>query len=279
MADDLYDVTVTRADGTPWSLWELHGQVVLLVTLHGAAKSTVQLVGIDKLQKAFAAQGLTVVGVPMSGEPATGTGYEVSFPVTAPAATAGVSVHPLFEWLRAAAPGPYGSDSVNGYTKFLIGRDGAVLARFEPSADAKELIAAVQQALAAPVPAAPPRPAPAADPVAPAPGEPVAGQAPAAATTPTAPSALEPPRHDPSRLPVPAPPADPEADIVDAELVEDSIADLQVAVEVAQVEADLAREPESSMGADLMDIADELRGLEVDSQLLAEQERPAPPPA
>lgn len=261
MADDLYDVTVTQADGTPWSLWELHGQVVLLVTLHGAAKSTVQLVGIDKLQKAFAAQGLTVVGVPMSGEPATGTGYEVSFPVTAPAATAGASVHPLFEWLRAAAPGPYGSDSVNGYTKFLIGRDGAVLARFEPSADAKELIAAVQQALAAPVPAAPPRPAPAADPVAPAP------------------SALEPPRHDPSRLPVPAPPADPEADIVDAELVDDSIADLQVAVEVAQVEADLAREPESSMGADLMDIADELRGLEVDSQLLAEQERPAPPPA
>ena len=45
------------------------------------------------------------------------------------------------------------------------------------------------------------------------------------------------------------------------------------------MEADLAREPESSMGADLMDIADELRGLEVDSQLLAEQERPAPPPA
>ena len=80
-------------------------------------------------------------------------------------------------------------------------------------------------------------------------------------------------------LQAPAPPADPEADIVDAELVDDSIADLQVAVEVAQVEADLAREPESSMGADLMDIADELRGLEVDSQLLAEQERPAPPPA
>lgn len=276
MVHDLYDVTVVKADATPWSLWELHGQVVLLVTVHGAAKTTPQLVGVDKLGQTFADSGLAVIGVPMAGDPVTGTDYGVSFPITAPVDQAGPDAHPLYEWLNSAAPGPYGTDSVTGYTKFLVGRDGAVIGRFEPTADAKELIAAVQQALAVPVPPAPPRPTPQPEPDA-APTLDPAAQSPEPAASGNVPSALEPPHRDPSRLPVPAPPADPEADIVEAELVDDTIEDLEAQAEVDRIEADLGTDPAASVGADLMDMADELRGLEVDSQLLAEDHRNLPP--
>lgn len=267
MVDDLYDVTVTRADGAAWPLWDLHGQVVLLVAVHAAAKPTPQLAGVDKLRQTFAAQGFEVVGIPTAGEAVADGDYGVSFPVAAPVRMTGADVHPLFAWLNEAAPGPGGTQVVSGYTKFLIGRDGSLVARFEPAADAKELIAAVQRELAAPVPPEPPRPA---DPVDPEPQTAASGPA-------GQPSALEAPSPDPARLPVPAPPADPEADIIEAELVDEAAADLATQVDLERLEADLAQEQESSVGADVMDIAEELRGLEVDSQLLAEHHRDNPP--
>lgn len=261
MTSDLYQFTVTKPEGSPWSLWELHGRVVLLVALHPTPELTPQLSGVDKLQQAFESAGLTVVGIPMTGTASVGDGYGVSFPVTAPLAASGTDPDPLFEWLATALPDA--NSHVAGYTKFLIGRDGAALARFGPSADAKELIAAVQAALAAPVPEAPPRPAPPAPPVE-APGV-------------LPPQVAAPAATDPALLPVPAPPT-PEADIVDAELVDDTPAapadfeSLQAQVDADVLATELAADDDdpTSVGADLIGLSDELRDLEIDAQLAQE---------
>lgn len=197
----------------------------------------------------------------MTGTAGVGDGYGVSFPVTAPLAASGTHPDPLFAWLTVALPDAY--PGVAGYTKFLIGRDGAALARFGPSADAKELIAAVQAALAAPVPEAPPRPAP------PAPPDEAPGVLPPQVAAPAA--------TDPALLPVPAPPT-PEADIVDAELVDDAPAapadfeSLQAQVDADVLAKELAADDDdpTSVGADLIGLSDELRDLEIDAQLAQE---------
>lgn len=260
MTIDLYQFTVTKREGSPWSLWELHGRVVLLVALHPTPELTPQLSGVDKLQQAFESAGLTVVGIPMTGAAGVGDGYAVSFPVAAPLAASGTDPDPLFEWLATALPDA--NAHVAGYTKFLIGRDGAALARFGPSADAKELIAAVQAALAAPVPPVPPRPAP---------------PAPPAEAIVAPPQVAAPAPADPARLPVPARPT-PEVDIVDAELVDDTpttpadFESLQAQVDADVLAKELAADDDepASLGADLIGLSDELRDLEIDAQLAQE---------
>lgn len=252
MPDDLYQFTVNRSDGSPWDLWDLHGQVVLLVVLQAAAEPTVQTEGVERLYSMFADKGFTVVGIPKTGPAPTGSGYGVTFPVAAPMRMDDSS--PLFAWLNASvSSGDFGATAVTGYTKFLLGRDGRASARFGPSADAKALIAAVQRELATPVPPPPPKPAPAA----------IAAPDPAVA----------------GHLPVPAAPHHPDDDIVDAELVDEEFVELQtkVSAEAVATELETDREPSTSMGVDLLDFSDELRGIETDAQLLAERHRDNPP--
>ncbi len=138
---DLYDFDLAddRAD--------VRGAVVLLVTLPGPGPTS-QDEGVDLLAATFPA--LRVVGIAMD-EAAAG-GHEVSFPVVGPVAVSGPDLHPLFAWLNEALPGPFGTPAVVGYTKYLVGRDARPLARFEPTADARDLITAVQQALATAAP-------------------------------------------------------------------------------------------------------------------------------
>ncbi len=263
MPDDLYQFTVNRSDGTPWQLWELHGQVVLFVALHAPAEPTVQTEGVERLFSMFADKGLVVVGVPMVGPTSIGSGYGVTFPLAAPMRMDDSS--PLFAWLNSTvSTGDVGTARVTGYTKFLIGRDGRASARFGPSADAKALIAAVQAELATPVPPAPPKPEP--KPPHPAPSLP-------------APAAIDPPAPAiAGHLPVPTAPHRPDDDIIDAELVDEELVELQTQISVEIVATELATDAESaSMGADLMDFSDELRGIETDAQLLTEHHRDNPP--
>jgi glutathione peroxidase len=62
----------------------------------------------------------------------------------------GAGAHPLWKWLKAQAPGVLGTEAIKwNFTKFLVGRDGAVIKRYG-SADAPEAIAAdIERALGA----------------------------------------------------------------------------------------------------------------------------------
>ena len=78
------------------------------------------------------------------------TTYGVTFPLFSKVEVNGPGRHPLFAWLTQQATAPEGPGDVQwNFGKFLIGRDGSVLARFEPTTapDAPELTAAIEAAL------------------------------------------------------------------------------------------------------------------------------------
>jgi glutathione peroxidase len=62
----------------------------------------------------------------------------------------GADAHPLFQWLKAQAPGILGSEGIKwNFTKFLIGKDGQVLARYAPTDTPAKITTDIEAALAA----------------------------------------------------------------------------------------------------------------------------------
>lgn len=156
------DFTPTALDGTPHPLAQYRGKVVLLVNVASKCGFTKQYAGLEALYRAHQDEGLVVLGVPCNDfggqEPGTAdeirtfctTKYQVSFPLLAKVSVKpGAQQDPLYAWLTTSSPYP-GPIAWN-FTKFLIGRDGTVRARFEPKVapDAEALKTAVTEALAA----------------------------------------------------------------------------------------------------------------------------------
>lgn len=76
--------------------------------------------------------------------------YGVAFPMMAKVKVNGADAHPLFQWLKAQAPGLLGTEAIKwNFTKFLLGRDGRVLQRFAPQDAPAKLAADVEAALSA----------------------------------------------------------------------------------------------------------------------------------
>ena len=76
--------------------------------------------------------------------------YGVSFQMMDKIEVNGSGAHPLYKWLTAAAPGLLGSEAIKwNFTKFLVGADGAVIRRYAPQTEPKELAADIESALAA----------------------------------------------------------------------------------------------------------------------------------
>lgn len=200
---NVYEFVIRSHDGREWDLWELNGRVVMFTMLAGPGPVP-QTVGLNQLVGMFGADGLAVVGVPVDAEAAVGhdgVAFDIAESIEAPQTGA------LMSWLLDELPGPFGTRVAQGFTKFLIGRDGRPVARFEAAGDAKELIRSLQAALAMSVPPPPDRPDRSSS----------AGLA------------------DPSaarRLPVPMPPRRPDDDIIDAEIVAESSTEIVVVTRV-----------------------------------------------
>ena len=181
------DIPVTKIDGTPAALREFAGSVLLVVNVASKCGLTPQYEGLEKLYEAQRAKGLTVIGFPANNfraqEPGTNAeiaefcslSYGVTFPMFEKISVAGADRHPLYRELieaqPAAAENPgsnfkaklagYGikpndpSDVLWNFEKFLIGRDGRVVARFAPDVtpDDPLLLGAIDHELAQPAPA------------------------------------------------------------------------------------------------------------------------------
>jgi len=161
-----HDFTLTASDGSAYPLANLRGKVLLIVNTASRCGFTGQYDGLQALNTTYAAQGLVVIGVPsndfMGQEPGTNaeiqqfcsTKFHVTFPLMAKVAVSGKEIAPLYRWLTETSQ-HRGAISWN-FNKFLIGKDGAVLARWgsrtKPEAD--EIKAALVAALAAPAPTA-----------------------------------------------------------------------------------------------------------------------------
>jgi glutathione peroxidase len=158
----LQDHTLAALDGSPFPLDRFAGSVVLIVNVASRCGLTPQYAGLEALHEELAPRGFSVLGVPCNQfagqEPGSAeqirtfcsTTYGITFPLTEKLAVNGADRHPLYHWLAgpdAAFPG----DIRWNFEKFLIGRDGAVRARFAPTVgpDAAELRAAIEAALAA----------------------------------------------------------------------------------------------------------------------------------
>ena len=144
----IYDIAIDGLTGGSDVLAEQKGKVTLAVNVASRCGLTPQYTGLEALQKRYGDRGFSVVGFPcnqfMGQEPGTAseiaefcsTTYGVTFPLTEKIDVNGDERHPVYQALtkHADAEGHDGDIRWN-FEKFLVDRDGAVVARFGPQVE------------------------------------------------------------------------------------------------------------------------------------------------
>ncbi len=161
-AASLYDVTARSIDGADVKLVTYRGKVLLVVNVASECGYTGQYEGLQALYAKYADRGLVVLGFPCNQfgaqEPGSAaeikkfctTSFRVTFPLFDKIEVNGPRRHPVYAYL-AGKDSPFPGNIAWNFAKFLVGRDGRVLARFDAGvepADA-DLIARLESALAA----------------------------------------------------------------------------------------------------------------------------------
>jgi glutathione peroxidase len=178
----VYDVPVNRIDGSPSSLGDFEGKALLVVNVASACGLTPQYAGLQDLHARYRDRGFAVLGFPANDfgaqEPGSNeeiadfcsTKFGVDFPMFEKITVKGPAKHELYRRLIEAQPRAADRDggdfkkTMEGYgmkiddpseimwnfEKFLVDRDGAVIARFMPDVTPEDpaLVAAVEKALA-----------------------------------------------------------------------------------------------------------------------------------
>ena len=158
----VYDFEARQMDGQTVPLAQYRGKVLLVVNTASACGFTPQFAGLEELHRSYGGRGLVVLGFPCNqfGAQDPGTNgeiaqfcqlnYGVSFPMMAKIDVNGASADPLYQWLTKEAPGILGSTSIKwNFTKFLVGKDGAVIKRYAPTDAPATLAKDIEKALAA----------------------------------------------------------------------------------------------------------------------------------
>jgi glutathione peroxidase len=181
---DLASIPLTTITGTPATLADYSGKVLLIVNVASKCGLTPQYTALEALYQQYKDRGLVVLGFPANDfagqEPGTdqeiarfcSIDYPVTFHIFSKIAVTGPAKHPLYAALIEAAPvhiphGPW-REKLSGYAaannfpppnalpellwnfeKFIVGRDGSVQARFAPDTppDDPKIITAIEQAL------------------------------------------------------------------------------------------------------------------------------------
>jgi len=158
---DIYDFTATSLSGKPVALSEYRGKVVLIVNTASACGFTPQYEGLEKMYQQLKDLGLVVLGFPCNqfghqepgNAPEIGAfcqkNYGVTFPLFDKINVNGSDAHPLFQFLKANAPGVMGSEAIKwNFTKFLVKKDGSVFGRYAPLTKPEDLVDDVKKLLA-----------------------------------------------------------------------------------------------------------------------------------
>jgi len=161
MPTSVYDFEALSITGETAQLASQRGKVLLIVNTASACGFTPQFGGLEKLWQDYRDQGLVIVGFPSNefGGQDPGSNdeiasycqlnYGVSFPMMAKTQVNGREAHPLWQWLKAQAPGVLGTEGIKwNFTKFLVGRDGKVRKRYAPNDAPEKLRADIEKALA-----------------------------------------------------------------------------------------------------------------------------------
>jgi glutathione peroxidase len=148
----LSDFKATGIDGAEVDLAAYDGEVVLVVNTASQCGFTPQYQGLQQLQDEFGERGFTVLGFPCDqfghqepGDDAEIQGFcernfGVTFPLFSKIDVNGDDAHPLFTWLRSEKGGLLGNRVKWNFTKFLVGRDGHVIARYAPTTKPEKIV-------------------------------------------------------------------------------------------------------------------------------------------
>ena len=153
-----HDFTAKTIDGSEKKLADYKGNVLLIVNVASECGLTPQYDGLEKLHEKYGPKGLAVLGFPANQfgaqEPGSDqqidsfckTQYGVKFDMFSKVKVKGDGIHPLFAWLTKET----GGDIKWNFGKFLIGKDGTILARFEPQTEPNDpqVTQAIEKALA-----------------------------------------------------------------------------------------------------------------------------------
>jgi glutathione peroxidase len=161
-AESIHDIAVKDIDGKAATLAPYKGRVLLIVNVASECGYTPQYEGLQAVFEKYSAKGLTVLGFPCNQfggqEPGSNAeikkfcsaNFHVTFPMFEKIEVNGANRHPLYAAL-AGKGSPFPGDVKWNFGKFLVGRDGKIVARFG-SGDAPEsptVIKAIEAALAA----------------------------------------------------------------------------------------------------------------------------------
>ncbi|HRM29525.1 MAG TPA: glutathione peroxidase [Acinetobacter johnsonii] len=168
MSTSIYNIPVKTIQGEDINLNQYQGKVLLVVNVASKCGLTPQYEGLEKLYQYKKSQGLEILGFPannfLAQEPGSDAeiqefcslNYQVDFPLFSKISVAGDDKHPLYETLTHAVPerigeGSWWKDLVDygltpneppevlwNFEKFLINKNGEVVARFAPDITAND---------------------------------------------------------------------------------------------------------------------------------------------
>ena len=155
-----YNTTIELISGRIIDLSEFRGKVLLICNTASRCGYTPQYEELEQLYRSYKEKGLEILGFPCNQfrrqEPGTGAEildfcqrhYDVSFQMCAKIRVNGEGAHLLFQRLKKARRGLLGSQRITwNFTKFLVGRDGEVLARYGTRRSPSSLDKAIEKAL------------------------------------------------------------------------------------------------------------------------------------
>jgi glutathione peroxidase len=159
----VYDFTMNSIDGQPVPFANFKGKVMLLVNVASRCGFTPQYSALESIYEKYKSRGFVIAGVPANNfggqEPGSNqeiktfctANYNVTFPMMSKVSVKGRDITPLYKFLTDKQANPKTGGEIEwNFTKFLVGPDGRVIARFDSAIapDSAEVVSAIEKALA-----------------------------------------------------------------------------------------------------------------------------------
>ena len=156
----IYDFSVKDADLKEISLMNYKDKILLIINVASHCGLTYQYEGIENIYKKYKDEGLEVLAFPCNQfafqEPGTNEEikkfcdikYGVTFKIFNKINVNGSKSEPFYQFLKEQLPGVAGTTQIKwNFTKFLVNKNGEVIERFSPQAEADEIEAGIKKLL------------------------------------------------------------------------------------------------------------------------------------